>query len=58
MLESRVMAEVEYIKKMIKVIEKYKKDQDKIQKEINKTFDKAQKRINKFKKLFNSATFF
>ena len=52
------MAEVEYIKKMIKVIEKYKKDQDKIQKEINKTFDKAQKRINKFKKLFNSATFF
>ena len=39
---------------MVKVFEKYKKDQDKIQKKINKTFDKAQKRMNKFKKFIKN----
>ena len=44
------MTEIEHIKKMVKVFEKYKKDQDKIQKKINKTYDKAQKLMDKYKK--------
>ena len=48
------MTEIEYIKKLVKVFEKYKKDQDKIQKKINKTYDKAQKLMDKYKKFIKN----
>ena len=48
------MTEIEYIKKLVKVFEKYKKDQDKIQKKMNKTFDKMERLRNKYIKIYKN----
>ena len=46
------MTEIEDIKKLVEVSEKYKREQDKIQKKVNKTYDEMQRLTKKYKKIY------